>query len=232
MSDFQERTLNVEVSQVGKDQFGNKKLAPEEVGVAFRGIDGFWVPTRGKAGTPDLQGTYRGTGKWPKQVGTVFLATLRARPTGEPGKWYHDIVAIGPPAGEPESWSYEGSAAPSGGGSRAASGSEAAAAFTGGLAVSAKDRSIERQVVVKAMAELLAASIHLIAAGSELAGLSRLAVDFESRCDELWFGESASVAADRAADAADAGAGPDDHGDSGEQEPTPPGELADEDIPF
>ena len=216
-----ETTINVEVT--GHSQYGKGV----EQGVKFANVPGYWTLSFDlRETTPDE--------KWPPPEGTVFRAKLRAKPKAKvPGKFYQDIIEYGKATGPAESWSYDGASAPSGGGPRAASsGSDAAAAFgggNGGNGVDARNRSIERQVVLKCMAEVLAASVHVIAAGSELVGLSRLAADFESRCDELWNGDSPT---DAARDAADLAAGPDDHGDAGEYGQPPPGVVDPDDVPF
>ena len=216
------RELNVEVERHSDTKYGEGM----EQGVKFTGIDGYWKVSQ-KADIYNAKWVREG---WPPVEGKVFLVELAAKPVvGRADCYYRDIWDIKKATGEPETWDWQadlgvqpaGAPASSGGGGAPWGGDAGKAA--GGQAASTVDgrnRSIERHVVLKAMAEVLAAAL----ANEDCREDAKrwLMPEFEARCNELWAGEQKPAAA---AEEPEEQAGR-PAGDGG------PEELDDDDLPF
>ena len=217
------RTLNVEVERQSDPKYGEGL----DQGVKFAGIEGYWkISTKA-----DIYNSAKLRAAWPPPECAAFRVTLTAKPASRADCYYRDITELSKATGPAETWDWKGDLAGATGGGADSSGQGGGDAPWGGSpatgaggaagTVDARARSIERQVVVKAMAEVLAASVGVIAAGAELKWQVKLAARFEARCDELW-GEP-----EPAADADEDGGQPE-----GEPEPEDPGELDPDDLPF
>lgn len=210
MADRVLKTLNVEVERHSNPEYGTGL----DQGVKFKGIEGYWKVSS----KSDIYGNAKVAANWPPPLGTVFLAELAVKPAKKPGCYYRDIWDIKTKTGPAESWDWESeltggsppeTAAPASSEQPWSGGGQPAARATDG-----KERSIERQVVLKAEAEVLAAAL---AGGDKLVDL--LWHEFRNHCAELWTGWQ-PVPQEQPAEPATQPQAPDT------------GELRDEDIPF
>ena len=195
------KTLAVEVERHSDPQYGTCL----DQGVKFRGIDGYWKVSK----LADIYNDDRIARAWPPEIGKVFMAELSVKPAKKPNTFYHDIWNVEATTEPPSSWNWK----PELSGSPASPPAGNPPAGSGGGTSDTRERSIERQVVVKAEAAVLAAAL-----SGGVAAVDALWTRFQARCDELWNGAPAPAPA---------------ASDPGERRVEPePEELDDSSIPF
>ena len=214
MADKVTKALNVEVELHSKEEYG----VGLEQGVKFVGIDGYWKISH----LADIYNNDAIAGRWPPQIGHVFFAKLQAKPATKKGCYYRDIWEISKATGAGQTWGWQAEL----GGATAALPANVAKygdAMPPPVPANSRERSIERQVVVKAMAEVIAAwSGTMKAAGLDDTDYFKV---FTARCDELWGGHAENVLSDTELKQ-------DGEGSEPGPPPDPQGELQDEDLPF
>ena len=183
------RTLNVVIEKHSKEEYGTGL----DQGVKFAGIDGYWTIRK----LSDLYENDKIASRWPAAIGSVFRARLQAKPAKKAGCFYRDIWEIEAATGEPESWDWQAELAgvtpATGKGDEppflrqpTAPGMPTIPFTINNGAVNATGHSIERQVVLKAMAEVVAASCSDGGTFEADTPLGNLFTSFTARCDELW----------------------------------------------
>ena len=178
MADRVTKALNVEVEKHSKPEYGEGV----EQGIKFVGIEGYWKISS----LADIYKNDAIVNYWPPKIGHVFFAKLQAKPTKKAGCFYRDIWEIGKATGEAQTWDWQaGLAGAPPSGSQLA---DNAAPDVASPKVDETRRSIERQVVLKAMAEVIAASVSDDGDFAPNSKIDKLYETFVTRCDELWNG--------------------------------------------